>query len=426
MNRLQILILTQYFWPEPFRINEVAESLCELGCDVTILTGQPNYPDGKIYVGYSAWQTGRHRHHGGFDIHRTPIIPRGRGSGARLAANYLSFVLSASIVGPWLLRGKSFDVVFVYGISPILQGVPAAVFRELKRAASVIWVQDLWPQSLEVTGYVRSPRLLSTVGLLTKWIYRRADLLLVQSEAFLDEVRSMAGPAKSIAFHPNPGDRALAQSSAGDVCVSAPLQLPAGFNVVFAGNLGSAQGLETIVAAAAILLKQHSDINIVVIGSGSKLAWLQAEVKRRGLHNFYITGRVSPEAMPAIFRQASVLLATLSNAPILSQTIPSKIPSYLASERPIIACMNGEGARIVREAGAGLTVPASDAESLAAAMVALRNMPLEVLNAMAASGRAYFDEHFSPRKLANKLIRHFEAAIRNRRNPRSDGDDSGV
>ncbi len=96
MNRLRILILTQYFWPEPFRINEVAESLCELGCDVTILTGQPNYPDGKIYAGYSAWQTGRHRHHGGFDIHRTPIFPRGRGSGARLAANYLSFVLSAS------------------------------------------------------------------------------------------------------------------------------------------------------------------------------------------------------------------------------------------------------------------------------------------------------------------------------------------
>lgn len=411
---MRVLILSQYFWPENFRINEVAESLREAGCHVSILTGQPNYPDGEVFPGYFAWHAGTQWHLDGYEIHRAPIVPRGRGSGVRLALNYLSFVLSASIFGPWLTRGKPFDVVFVYGISPILQGIPATLFRYLKGAAHVIWVQDLWPQSLEATGYVTNRHLLAAIGLLTRWIYRRADLLLVQSEGFVADVRAAAGPGVQVAYHPNPGDRAQLERSAIGADIP-PLNLADGFNVVFAGNLGSAQSLETIVAAASILLERHSDIRIIFVGSGSRLSWLQAEIERQNLHNVQIAGRFPSDAMPAIFRQASALLATLGGAPNLSRTVPSKIPSYLASGRPIIACVNGEGARIIREAGAGLTVPAEDAKSLAAAIVTLREMTPEQRTVMAEAGRTYFDEHFSPRKLAHELVGHFQSAMNHRR-----------
>jgi glycosyltransferase involved in cell wall biosynthesis len=400
---MKVLIVSQHFWPETFRINEVAESLREAGCSVSVLTGQPNYPDGQVFPGYRAGSLGREEH-AGFTIHRVPLVPRGRGGARQLVANYLSFLASACILGPWMLRGRKFDVIFVYGTSPILQAMAGVVLRLVKRAALVTWVQDLWPQSLEVTGFVRNARLLRAVAAVVSWIYRRSDLLLVQSHAFVPTVRAMAGRTP-VEYHPNPGERAFSEPPTE----AAPaLALDDGFNVVFAGNLGTVQSLETIVEAAA-LLKMHRDVRFVVIGSGSRGDWLERTVAERGLDNVQLPGRFPPQAMPRILEQASALLITLARGEILSQTVPSKMQAYLASGRPIIASLDGEGQRVLNEAGAGMACPAEDPAALAEAVLKLRNAGAEELGRMGDAGRRYYVEHFDPVVLAEQLVDRFRA-----------------
>jgi hypothetical protein len=206
LDHLRVLVVSQHFWPENLRINEVVLSLRACGVDVEVLTGQPNYPKGQIFEGYSATGVKTERHPLGYVIHRVPVVPRGAGGALRRVANYFSFVISAFIFAPWLIRGERYDVIFVYAISPILQGLPAAFLKRLKRAALVIWVQDLWPDSLESTGYVRSKTALAAVAAVTGFIYRQADLLLAQSRGFVDNIRELSGSRVPIAYHPNPGD----------------------------------------------------------------------------------------------------------------------------------------------------------------------------------------------------------------------------
>jgi glycosyltransferase involved in cell wall biosynthesis len=406
---MRVLVLTQYFWPEVFRINEVVESLQRAGCEVTVLTGQPNYPDGKIFSGYRAWRSGGETHPSGCPVLRVPIVPRGRATALRLTANYLSFLICASLGGAWLLRGQRFDVIFIYGISPILQAVPGIILKRSKRAALVIWVQDLWPQSLEATGFVRNRRLLGLVASAVRWIYRCSDLLLVQSQAFIPMVQSMAGRTP-VKYHPNPGELSFNESTRTD---ELRIQFEPGFNVVFAGNFGKVQALDTVLDAAELLLS-HLDIHIVLVGSGRRCDWLMREASRRKLCNVRFAGRMPPDAMPAILAQASVLVVSLVRSPIMSQTIPSKVQAYLAAGRPIIACLNGEGARVIEEAGAGVACPAEDATALAQAILRLRATPEMELQRMGEAGHCYYRAHFDPASLAQRLMSLFQEAATRR------------
>ena len=407
---LRILVLTQYFWPESFRINQLMRSMNRSGCHLTVLTGQPNYPDGTVFPGFSAASIVKEMHADGYAILRVPLFPRGRATVPRLIANYLSFVISASVFGPWLLRGTKFDVVFVYAPSPILQVIPAIVLKWIKRAALVTWVQDLWPQSLESTGFVTNQEILRLVEKLVSWIYRRNDLLLGQSRSFVSSIGKLSG-VTPVEYFPNPGEEApsevLSQSSPA-------LVLGSGFNVVFAGNLGTVQSLNTLLDAAE-LLRDESQIRFVLIGSGSRSGWLKDEIKRRRLNNVWLAGRLGADHMPAIFSQASVLLASLIRSPIMSQTIPSKIQSYLAAARPIIASLDGEGAEVIVEAGAGLSVPAEDAEALADAVIKIRNLGDKERSRMGAAGRRFYDRHFDPDVLACQLMGHFQALLKRHR-----------
>lgn len=400
---MRVLVLSQHFWPEAFRINEVVESLRSAGCNVSVLTGQPNYPQGEVFEGYRASGFGQQVHPSGYTIFRVPLMPRANGRARQLAANYLSFLASTSTLGLWALRGQRFDVVFVYGTSPILQAIAGVVIKWAKGARLVTWVQDLWPQSLEATGFVRNPRLLDAVATVVRWIYRRSDLLLVPSHAFLPTVRSMAANSP-VEYHPNPGELAFQQEG---IPVSPALQLEAGFNVVFAGNLGTVQALETILDAAE-LLKPQSDIRWVLIGDGSRATWTEEQVKARGLTNVTLPGRFATEAMPGIMAQASALLVSLNCSPIMGQTVPSKIPAYLAAGRPIIASMDGEGARVVREANAGVACPAENAQALAQAVLTLRDTSAIERERMGQAGYAYYRAHFEPAALAERLTNRFK------------------
>ena len=405
---MRILVLSQYFWPEAFRITEVVESLRALGCDVTVLTGQPNYPDGVIAKGYSALSFCSQQHDG-LIIHRVPLMPRGSGSAMRLALNYLTFVASAAVFGPWLLRGQHVDVILVYAPSPILQAIPAVWLAWLKGAVLATWVQDLWPESLVATGFIRNPRLLTAIAAVVRWIYRHNDLLLVQSRAFIEPVRCMSGRTP-VAYHPNPGELAFSQQERG---APPAITLEPGFNVVFAGNLGKVQALDTVLTAAQ-LLRDEPDVRFVLVGSGSRRAWLLQESERLGLTNIRLPGRFAPHDMPGILAQASALLVSLASDPAMALTVPSKIQAYLAAARPIIASLDGEGARVVAEAGAGLTCPAEDANALAKAVRSLKALPPERRKRMAVQGRAYYEQHFEPGALAVQLARRLEALLRAR------------
>lgn len=403
---MKVLVVSQHYWPESFRINEVVLSLREAGCEVSVLTGQPNYPDGVVFEGYRGWQAGCEQHPAGYSVYRVPLVARGQGGALRLALNYLSFIASASALGPWLLRGQRFDAIFVYGTSPILQAIAAIVLKRIKRAALVVWVQDLWPESLEVTGFIHDRRTLDAVGQVVRWIYRRSDLLLAQSRRFVGSVQSMAGGTR-VEYHPNPGELAFGQGSRDTG--SPALVLEPGFNVLFAGNMGSVQALDTVLDAAD-LLRAHADIRIVLVGSGSRSEWLQHEIARRNLSNVQLAGRFEPHAMPLILSQASALLVSLSCGPILSQTIPAKIQAYLAAGQPILASLDGEGSRVVEEAGAGLTCPAEDAPALAQAILKLRSMSPAERQEMGTAGRRYFEGHFDPAVLADQLVAHLREA----------------
>ncbi|WP_161500076.1 glycosyltransferase family 4 protein [Bradyrhizobium sp. AC87j1] len=403
---LRVLVLSQHFWPESFRINEVVVSLRAF-VNVEVLAGQPNYPMGHTFKGYRATGIGTERHPLGYMIHRVPVVPRGRGGTLRRVANYVSFVLSALLFAPWLTRGRRYDVIFVYANSPVLQGLPAAFLKRLKRAALVIWVQDLWPDSLEATGYVRNKAALAAVATVIGFIYRRADLLLAQSRGLVEKLRELAGSRVPIVYHPNPGDIAMMERCTAGT--SAIAMEPSCFNVVFAGNLGAAQALETIVACAETIV--DPSIRIILVGAGSRATWLREEIARRNLRNLELAGQHPPEAMPAIFANASALLVTLGRANNLPLTIPSKIPSYLAAGRPIIGSLDGEGADLIRGAKVGFSVPAEDAAALASAIIEMRNLPAAKREAMGAAGRAYFEQHLAPAALAHDLVQHFHKAL---------------
>jgi glycosyltransferase involved in cell wall biosynthesis len=398
---MRILVVSQYFWPESFRINELVQTLVERGEEVHVLTGKPNYPEGKVFQGYRALGSLRERWKGA-SVYRVPLFPRGFRSGVRLFLNYLSFMVSAATFGAWMLRRVSCDVIFVYAPSPILKALPALFIGWVKRVPVVVYVQDLWPESLEATGYVRNRFAIRMVESLVRFIYRHADLILVSSRPFFASVQRFL-PTADVVYYPNSVD-----ASFGDPKSGPQPDVPAlrcGFTVVFAGNVGAAQAVHVITEAAGIL-KGHPEIRFVVLGSGSELEWMRGQIAQRGLNNLTLAGRFPVRAMPSLLAQAGALLVTLADRQIFAATVPNKIQAYMAVGRPIIAAMNGEGARLVQEAQAGLAVPAENARALADAILEMHAMsPLE-REALGRNAQMYYRQQFDHEALVTDLQAH--------------------
>ena len=403
---MKVLVISQYYYPENFRINEVVQTLVDKGIDVEVLTGKPNYPEGRLFPGYRAWGSQVETLLGA-KVYRVPMVARGSRSALRLALNYLSFVLSGLFCGPWLLRRQKYDAVFVYGVSPILQALPALFIGWLKNARVTVWVQDLWPESLQATGYVRNRWVLAGVRQLVRFIYRHTDLLLVQSKGFEAPVAAMA-PGKRVVYFPNSVGCIFSDSP--NVPLPAVSALDGEFTIMFAGNVGVGQAVQVIVDAAT-LLKDHSEIRFVVFGHGSRWNWMCEQVSARGLTNLRLPGRFPMETMPGLMQKADALLVSLCDEPIFAATVPNKVQAYLAAGRPILACLNGEGARLVQEAGAGIAIAAEDAQGLAEAVLRLHRMPAEQRGAMGANGRRYFKEHFDHNRLVDDLIGYLSSPL---------------
>ncbi|MDD3182168.1 MAG: glycosyltransferase family 4 protein [Alphaproteobacteria bacterium] len=407
---MRILVVSQYFWPEGFRINELVRKLVEKGHALTVLTGKPNYPSGKLFLGYKKAGI-RREPYAGADVVRIPLVPRGRGSAFSLIVNYLSFIVSGFLIAPLALRPKRFDVVFVYALSPLLQTLPAIFLAWVHHAPLVVLVQDLWPESLSATGFVQNKAVLGLVNRLVRYIYRHTDLILVQSEAFIAPISRFVQDKKKIHYYPNSAEEIFCMPQKRTGASALVDSIRKQFSIVFAGNLGTAQALDTIIDAAE-KLKGHEDIRFFIVGSGSCSSWLEEQIARRHLVNVELPGRLPLEDMPVLFSAAAALLVSLKSDPILTYTIPSKIQSYLAVGRPVIASLNGEGARVIELAGAGFTCPAQDADALAATIMRLYALPPEEQKRLGEHGHRYFMEHFDPDKLVCKLIDYFEIVQR--------------
>ncbi len=399
---MKILLWTQYFWPEHFHINEVALSLVEAGEDLTLLTGKPNYPGGAIFPGYKAVGVQREVHQG-MDVVRLPLRPRRLGRARDLALNYLSFIVSGCLLGPFAMRKKRFDVVFVYAPSPLLQALPALFFAWIRGIPLVLWVQDLWPEALVSTGFVRNKLLLGVVERVVRFIYRHADLLLISSEGFRASVQQRGGSPEKIIYHPNSSGMAPTKTVVNNSCQQMVEEIGQHFSIVYAGNMGTVQSLDTVVAAAR-LLQHRPDIRFYLIGGGTQAKCLAEQISRFGLINIRMHAWIAADEIHAVYAAASVLLVPLKDDLLIRHTIPNKLQVYMAAAKPIIVSGNGEVARTLVQADAGLACAAGDVHALAQTVLRMRGMTPDQLSRFGAHGKAYFQQHFELRRKTLTLV----------------------
>lgn len=396
---MRILIVSQYFWPENFRVNDLTQELVRRGHSVTVLTGIPNYPTGKIFDDFKKCRE-TFDHYAGAKVCRVPMLARGKGS-LRLILNYISFVLGACLIGSWRLRGQDFDVIFVYEPSPVTVGLPAIMLGRLKRAPVVFWVLDLWPETLVAAGAVHSSKVLSAIGYVVRFIYNRCALVLGQSRGFLGSIAKYCIDANKIRYFPSWAEDVFSQDNlklAPEVSAQEGM-----FNVMFAGNVGESQDFPAVLDAAEIL-KQCPTVRWLVVGDGRMMEWLRSEIERRGLtHCFLLPGRFGVERMPSFYAHADALLVSLKRDPVFALTIPGKVQSYLMAGIPLLGMLDGEGARVIRDAKAGLVCPSGDGKGLANAVLELASMSKDERQQLGKNGRAYAQKEFGRDLLMDRL-----------------------
>jgi glycosyltransferase involved in cell wall biosynthesis len=408
---MRILVVTQYFWPESFRINDLVSGLHEKGHEIEVLTGIPNYPSGRFFRGYRLFNKKKDQYQG-VTVYRAPLVPRGGGGGLRLALNFFSFAVFASFLAPVYCR-KKYDVIFVYEPSPITVLLPALTLKMFKSIPIIFWMQDLWPESLSATGAVRSAIILKLVEQMVRLIYKGCDLILAQSKAFIPSIIRLGGQPARIVYYPNSAETFYQPLT---LPADAPenRQMPEGFRVTFAGNIGAAQDFETIIKAAQLTQERSKDVHWIILGDGRMSHWVREQIQRSNLtKSVHLLGRYPAEQIPRFFAFSDVLLITLKKEPIFALTIPSKVQSCLACGRPIIAALDGEGGRIIREAEAGLVCPPEDPEALANSVMAMYRKPIHERNDMGLRGRKYFTGHFERQKLLQQLESWMEGLVEN-------------
>jgi colanic acid biosynthesis glycosyl transferase WcaI len=404
---VNILIVSQYFWPENFRINDLTQELVKRGHSVTVLTGIPNYPEGKVFEAYTQSPEAFEAYAGAV-VQRVPMLARSRG-GVRLFLNYLSFAAAACLWGPWRLRGRQCDVIFVFEPSPVTVGLPAILLGKIKHAPVVFWALDLWPETLAAIGVVRSQKVLNWVGYLVKFIYDRCTLVLGQSRGFLASIAKYCSDAQKIRYFPSWAEEIFNQPHVIPA-VEVPEQ-DGVFNVLFAGNIGEAQDLPAVLAAAESL-SGHASIRWLMVGDGRKFDWLTEEVERRGMkQRFLLLGRFPVERMPSFYAHADALLVSLKKDPVFSMTIPGKVQSYLMAGIPLIGMLDGEGAKVIGEANAGLVCNAGDSVGLAAAVLNMAGMNVEERRQLGMNGRSFAQKEFGRTPLIDRLEAMLNEAV---------------
>jgi len=395
---MRVVVLSQWYDPEPgVKTHQLGKDLVARGHQVTAITGFPNYPQGRIYPGYHQrpWQW---EQRAGVRVLRLPLYPDHSRSAGRRSLNYLSFAVSASLLGP-ALCGPA-DVMWAYH-TPLTVGIPAWWIGLLRRVPFVFNIHDMWPEGLSATGMVHSPAVQHWVGRLAGWVYRRAAALTVVTPGFKANLVAKGVPAEKIHVIPNWADEDTYQPVPRNSILAQTVGMQDHFNIVYAGSVGLAQGLDTVLAAAR-MLRGMPKIQFVFIGDGVDRERLCNQAKSMGLANVRFIDQQPSERMADFFALADVLYMQLKDEPLFRITIPSKLYSYMACARPVLAAVAGDAADTVREARAGLVCPPQDPAALARTVRELYEMPSAKREAMGQDGRQAFLEHYTRRGLVDR------------------------
>lgn len=385
---MKILVICQYYYPEPFRVNDICEEMVRRGHEVTVVTGEPNYPEGRVYKGFE-----NHSHNdeviNGVMVHRCPIIPRKTGALYRFL-NYFSYPHEAK---KYINSLDGFDVVLVNQLSPVMMAEPAIKYKKQHGVPVLLYCLDLWPESLIVGGIKRGSILYYIFHWISKRIYRSIDKILVTSRLFRDYINEQFGVANS-EFLPQ---------YAEDLFEPLPFKDNTGVvDLVLAGNIGFAQSVETVVKAARKLEKEP--VHFHIVGGGTDLDRLQKLAY--GLNNITFYDRRPLEDMPGFYAKADAMLVTLRSDPVLSLTLPGKVQSYMAVGKPIIGAIDGETAAVIAAAKCGFCGNAEDVDGLVENVRAFIESKDKQL--MGENARAYYETYFSKDKFMDKLEEELE------------------
>ncbi len=387
---MRVLVVCQYYAPEPFRIADICEALVQMGHSVTVVTGTPNYPEGNIYPGYEKGTRTEEMLHG-VNVHRCPLIPRKTGAVYRFL-NYYSFAWSSKAY----LRNlkEDFDVVFVNQLSPVMMAQGALSWARRNGKKCVLYCLDLWPESLVIGGVRRDSLIYRMFRRVSQRIYRNADEILITSQMFrsyLTEQFSIG--EEKIHYLPQ-----YAEAQFLGLQEKVPTEE---FHLLFAGNIGAAQSVHTIVEAARLLSAER--VHFHIVGDGIKLA----DMKRRaeGLANITFYGRRPLEEMPQYYAMADAMLVTMTADRVISMTLPGKVQTYMAAGRPVVGAINGETALVLAESQGGFCGPAEDAHSLAENIRSLMRSGEAVR--LGQKNREYYQRRFSKERFLEELVACF-------------------
>lgn len=401
----RLILLTQWFDPEPtFKGLVFARALAARGYDVEVVTGFPNYPGGKVYPGYKIRPIQRTKVEG-IAVTRLALYPSHDAGAVGRALNYISFCLTA-----WLyltFAAQRADVVYAYH-PPLTVGLAAVGAKFFRRTPTVVDIQDMWPDTLAATGMISNARVLRVIGALCRWVYQRVNHIVVLSPGFRRLLLERGVPGAKIHVIPNWADE-TAIGNAG--ATGAVPDLPGQFRLLFAGNMGRAQRLDTVLDAAALLLRARPEIVIILIGGGLEVSRLQARASSEGLRNVQFLPPVPMSDIGAYLAVADALLVHLRDDPLFAITIPSKTQAYLAAGRPVIMGVAGDAAEIITTAGAGLVFPPENAEALAQAIETLADMPAGRRVSMGQAGRSYYDANLCLEQGVSSFDQVFKAAM---------------
>lgn len=394
----RLLFISQYFYPEIFRGNDVAFYMAKRGVEVTVICGTPNYPKGEFFDGYG-WFKRNTEIINGVKVIRVPIIPRGKGSKLGIFANYFSYFITASgYLLFHLLRNKKYDACFVQQLSPVMISVPGVLFKKLTGRKLYTWVLDLWPESLKAAGGVHSPWVLSIFNWFAKLEYKNSDKILVSSNGFISNICKKGDFASKILHMPNWAEDELQY----EVDLAIP-DFPKGFNVVFAGNIGESQDFDNVIEAVK-RLRPEDNIHFVIVGDGRKKEWLEEQTAKYKLcDRIQLLGRFDIKYMPSFFKKADCLFLSLKDDEILNLTVPAKLQAYMVSGKPIMAMINGEANKLINENKFGISVPASSPDKLVKALKEMKDLSEAERIEMGFRAKSYCQEHYSKEKILSNL-----------------------
>ena len=393
---MKILVVCQHYWPEPYPLTDICEELVRRGHIVDLVTDVPNYPMGEIYSGYEGRKQ-REEVHNGVHIIRSFTIPRKHNAFFRLL-NYYSYAVSSSLLVKKL--PDDYDVVFSNQTSPVMMSSAAFSYAKKNHKKVVMYCMDLWPACLAAGGVSESSPLYKFFGAVSKRLYNKPDRILITSQMFKDYLVQQHGvDAQKIEYLPQyaPAQFDEVEQTKNDKTT---------IDLMFAGNIGAAQSLETVLKAAE-LLREERNLRWHIVGDGSELNNLKKMAKEKNLSNVVFYGRKPSGEMPQYYAMADAMLVTLTADRFISLTLPGKVQTYMAAGKPIIGAAVGEIPNVINAAKCGYCVNAEDADGLAQAV---RNFAVNKNRTqLGKNARSYYDQHFTREMFMNKLERELNA-----------------